>query len=145
MQKKLLKKMTQNRLIKYFLREQSIQQFKRYLIIGFLSFFLEYVLFWGLFKGMELSAIISNTIAITTAFCFNFLMNRNWSFQSQSSIVKQLFQYLLLFSFNMMVSNVFIYSTQKYMHISPLISKVLIMGLIVIWNFVIYKKVIYKN
>lgn len=145
MLKNLMKKTTQSKSIKYFLGEQSLRQFSRYLIIGFSSFFLEYALFFGLFRGIGLTAIISNTLAITIAFCFNFIMNRNWSFQSQSNIMKQLFQYLLLFSFNLMVSNIFIYATQEYMNISPLISKVLIMGLIVIWNFIIYKKVIYKN
>jgi len=138
------KKSYLNRIYKFFLGEKSSKQFIRYLIIGFSSFLLEYLLFFTLFKLLKVNALISNSIAIFIVFWFNFLLNRYWSFESKEKLFKQLIMYLILFAFNITVSNLFIYEASIIINMSPLISKVLIMGAIVIWNFILYKKVIYK-
>jgi len=133
------------KLYNLFLGGKSKKQFLRYLIIGFSSFFLEYLLFYIMFKVLDINELISNTIAIAIVFWFNFLMNRFWSFESNEKFAKQLMLYGMLFAFNLGVSNLFIYFMTNYLMVSPLISKVLIMGLIVIWNFIIYKTIIYKS
>ena len=129
----------------FFLKGKSKEQLTRYLITGFSSFFLEYLLFFSMFKLMNIYELISNTIAITIVFWFNFLVNRFWSFKSKSKFSKQLFLYGCLFVFNTGISNLFIYVSSNHLNISPLLSKVFIMGLIVIWNFILYKTVIYRS
>ncbi|MBN1624665.1 MAG: GtrA family protein [Clostridia bacterium] len=125
--------------------EKTIDQFIKYVAVGLSSFVLEYAFFYFLFIILSINELISNTTAITIVFFYNFLMNRLWSFKSKEKFGKQVIMYGGLFFFNMLMSNLFIYSTTEYLKISPLISKVLIMGLIVLWNFVIYKKIIYKR
>jgi len=142
--KMVAKRFYLNRIYKFFLGEKSSKQFIRYLIIGFSSFLLEYLLFFTLFKLLNINVLISNSIAIFIVFWFNFLLNKYWSFKSKENLFKQLIMYLLLFVFNITISNLFIYEASIIINMSPLISKVLIMGLIVIWNFILYKKVIYK-
>ena len=139
------KKQPINKIFAFFLEGKSKKQFIRYIIVGFSSFILEYLLFFTLFKVIGINELISNPIAIAVVFWFNYLMNRYWSFKSKSKLGKQLLLYLILFAFNTIISNLFIYIGIDLLNISPLISKVVIMGLIVIWNFVIYKKVIYKT
>lgn len=91
-------------------------------------------------------AIFANLIVYAVIFWVNFLMNRFWSFESKEPIVKQLILYGFLFVFNLSVGNVFLmYVFSNLLFVHPMISKVLIMGILVSWNFVIYKKVIYKN
>ena len=129
----------------FFLKGKSKEQLTRYLITGFSSFLLEYSLFYFMYRLMNINELISNTIAIAIVFWVNFLVNRFWSFKSNSRFSKQLFLYGCLFIFNTSISNLFIYVSSNYLNISPLIAKVIIMGLIVVWNFVLYKTVIYKS
>lgn len=129
----------------FFLGERSLGQLIRYLITGISSFILEYLLFYYLFRLLLINELIANSIALAIVFWFNFLMNRYWSFKSKNKLSKQLLLYGLLFAFNISISNVFIYGASVILGMSPLISKILIMCLIVLWNFILYKTVIYKK
>jgi putative flippase GtrA len=132
------------RFIDEMLNKDSIDQFKRYLVIGFSTFFLEYAIFCTLHNAAKIYHLYANTGAYIIAFWFNFLMNRFWSFKSTGNLKRQLAQYLVLFAFNLGATNLLMYVLSDLAGIIPEISKVLVMGAIVSWNFVLYKKVIYK-
>ena len=139
-----LQKLRRIKIVDEMLKKDSLDQFKRYLVIGFSTFFLEYGIFYALHNAAGLYYLVANTTAYVLSFWFNFLLNRYWSFKSKTSLKKQLFQYLILFSFNLVATNVLMYLLSDIAGIIPEISKVLIMGAVVSWNFVLYKKVIYK-
>ncbi|HHV58702.1 MAG TPA: GtrA family protein [Clostridiaceae bacterium] len=127
-----------------FLNERTFEQFKKYFITGCLSFALEYSIFTLLFQVIRLWYITANTIAYIIIFWFNFLLNRYWSFKSRENIKKQLVLYGCLFFINIFATNGLMYLLSDMAGIPPQISKVLIMGAVVSWNFVIYKKIIYR-
>ncbi len=137
----LLTKLKKIKFLNNFIDDEFASQFKKYLIIGFTCFGLEYIIF--LVLNQKTSIIFANSISITIIFWFNFLMNRFWSFKSKARLKKQLFQYALLFAFNIAVTNGFIYALSELIGILPAISKILVMGAVVCWNFIIYKKIIY--
>lgn len=121
------------------------KQFLRYLITGFTAFGIEYGLYVLLFRILGFHYITASVIVYSLVFWFSFLVNRYWSFQSKGDIRKQLFQYGLLFLFNLIVSNVFLmYVFIDILGISPYLSPMLKMGCVVCWNFLIYKYIIYR-
>jgi putative flippase GtrA len=122
----------------------SFSQFGRYVIVGLLSFLFEYSLYFMFLKVLHIWFILSNIIVYALIFWFNFIFNRIWSFRSKVGLQKQLLKYSLLFFFNLALTSSALYLLTDTMGISPLISKVMVMCLIVPWNFLIYKKVIYK-
>lgn len=123
----------------------SFEQLTRYLITGFLSFGIEYLMFFILYHLLSVGYITANVIVYAVVFWINFLLNRFWSFKSQDNLLRQLKLYSLLFIFNLLVVNVFLmYVLSEIAGIPPLISKVLLMGVVVLWNFILYKKVIYR-
>lgn len=130
--------------IKDFFDPASFKQFKKYLIVGILSFIAEYSLFFILVEVIDLWFILSNTIVYSFIFFFNFILNRKWSFESKSNIKTQVIKYGLLFLFNLIATNALLFFLADTLTISPLIAKIMVMALIVPWNFVMYKKVIYK-
>lgn len=133
------------RLFSDFFTASSLEQFKRYLATGFFSFGIEYLLFIVLYKILLMEPIPANIIVYASVFWINFLLNRVWSFRSQSSFFRQLKLYFLLFIFNLLIANVFLmYFISHVIGISPLLSKGIVMGFVVSWNFILYKKVIYK-
>lgn len=140
----IIEKLKKNRILSDFLTPKALAQFKRYLITGFLSFGIEYSIFYILYDALKLWYIPSNSIAMVTGFVVSFLLNRFWSFQSKDNPYRQLLLYALLFVFNLAFSNLLMYLLSDIAGITPLISKVLVMGIIVVWNFILYKKIIYR-
>ena len=118
-------------------------QFIRYLLVGGTSFGLEYGLFWLLFH-FSTPLLLANTVAYLTIFGLNFMLNRQWTFQSTGNVQRQILLYVLLVVFNLLASNAVIYLLVNQLLVPALIAKVMVMVMIVAWNFVLYKKVIYR-
>ena len=89
--------------------------------------------------------IFSNSIALTINFWVNFIMNRKWSFESKEPLLKQISIYACLFIFNIWISNTIITFLNLHLKIHKMIAKIISIGVIVSWNFIIYKKIIFKE
>lgn len=141
---KVYEKVRNHRLFADFLTPATLHQIKRYLITGFSSAAIELSLLYILKDLSGLGVIEANSIALTIVFWFNFLMNRFFSFKSSGSIKRQLIMYGILFVFNLGASDLIMHLLTTALHIQYLIAKVFAIGAVVSWNFVLYKKVIYK-
>lgn len=106
----------------------------------------------------------ANTIAYTVVFIYNYTLQRKWAFKSTANFKKQMMQYGILFGFNLIVSNYlviflisfmqnYVFSGMEYLLFVPLkaaifiplIAKVMSIAFVVSWNFVVYKKIIFKK
>ncbi|HOJ11202.1 MAG TPA: GtrA family protein [Clostridiales bacterium] len=125
--------------------KDTIPQFLRYITTGGLAFILEYSTFYILSNLLDFWYIWANSIAMTLGFAISFILNRHWSFKSGANPVKQLILYGILFLINLGISNLLMLLFTGTMGIKPLISKIITIGILVCWNFVIYKKIIFKN
>lgn len=126
------------------LEPEAFHQLIRYLITGFSSAAIELSLLFVLKDIFNLAVIEANSIALTIVFWFNFFINRHWSFKSKSSLKKQLLLYAVLFTFNLGASDLMMYVLVTLLGVQYLLAKILAIGAVVTWNFVLYKKVIYK-
>lgn len=125
--------------------KKTLTQLGRYLATGLLAAALEYGLLILLTEYAGLWYIISNSIAYASGFAVSFLLNRYWSFQSRENIVKQFLQYAALFSLNLILNNILMYLFTNTAGIPYTISKLIVMSMVVGWNFIIFKKVIYRR
>lgn len=129
-----------------WLKSETAKQLIKYLITGFTAFGIEYSLYVILYKWVGLYYILASVIVYALVFWFSFFVNRIWSFKSTGDVKKQLFQYGLLFFFNLVVANIFLMQLlTDVIGLSPLISPFLKMAFVVCWNFLIYKYIIYKK
>jgi putative flippase GtrA len=117
-------------------------QFKKYIFTGLLAFTLEYLTFYIIL--MYYSKFIANSVGMFVGFWISFLLNKFWSFEAKGKFFNQLFRYLVLFTINLFISNFLIYVLSDILNITPLISKIITMCLIVFWNYFIFKNLIYK-
>lgn len=131
-------------LLSDLLKPEAFNQLKRYLITGFSSAAIEMSLLYILKDVIKLSVLEANSIALSIVFWFNFLMNRFWSFKSKTNIRRQLILYGILFVINLAASDFIMYALTSYLHLQYLIAKVFAIGAVVSWNFILYKKIIYK-
>lgn len=140
----LSEKLKKNKYISRFLTPDLLGQIYRYLVTGFCSAAMEFSLIFVFRDVAGLSVILSNSIALTIVFWFNFLMNRIWSFKSRANLKRQLAMYLVLFVFNLGASDLIMYALTAKLSLQYLLAKVFAIGAVVTWNFVLYKKVIYR-
>ncbi len=126
------------------LNQESAGQAVRYLVTGFSSAAIELTLLFVFKDIFGLSILVSNSAALSIVFWFNFLMNRFWSFKSKMKLGRQLVMYLALFVFNLGASDLIMYLLANRLAIQYLLAKVFAIGAVVCWNFVLYKKVIYR-
>lgn len=137
-----------------FLNPDSLKRIIRYLIVGVSTFTVEYLLFLLLRRLLPINDIIINIIVFTFIFWFNFLLQKFFTFQSHKNFKKQLISYSFLYLFNAVVGNILLFSAITWLleYLFPAtpwipyyLPKILIMVFIVSWNFILYKKVIYKD
>jgi putative flippase GtrA len=131
-------------IFKLFSRKTAVQ-LGRYFVTGMLAAGLEYSLLILFTEYVGLWYILSNSIAYISGFAVSFLLNRYWSFQSKENILKQFLQYAMLFTVNFVLNNILMYVLTSIAGIPYTISKLFVMGMVVTWNFVIFKKIIYKK
>jgi putative flippase GtrA len=129
---------------KAFFNFESLEQFGRYVITGLLSLALDFLLLYACTEFLGFWYLYSKVIAFTVVFWFNFLLNRYWSFRSRGPLRRQLLLYGLLCGFNLAVSGALLYYLTESFGLPYLVSNVFVVGLIVLWNFILYKRVIYR-
>jgi len=139
----LVLKLKASKYYRIFVDPATLLQFIKYIITGLSAAGLEYLLFYILIRTNN-SLYLSNSAGMTAGFILSFLLNRYWSFQSKSNAFRQFSLYLTLFIVNLGISNTLIHVLSKNLGILPLISKVIIMAMMILWNFILYRKVIYK-
>ncbi len=123
--------------------KNSIIQFSKYIIIGGLSALCELLLF-TVFEVLGISIFISNLSSVIIATIINYLLNKLWAFKSQKGSVKSLVLYISLFVFNITFSSQFIIFLSNS-GVKSIVAKLISMILITCWNFVLYKKLIFKE
>jgi putative flippase GtrA len=115
----------------------------RYVVVGVGTALFEVGVFQFLLSATGHSVPLSNPIAVICATALNFALNRSWSFGSGGSVARSGFLYLLLFLFNMSVSTLVI-DRLSLVGVTPISAKVLTMCCIAVWNFVIYRTVVFR-
>lgn len=141
----VIDKLKKTKYVSRLLEPQTLGQVIRYLVTGLSSAAIEFSLLFVLKDTAGLSMLLSNSIALSIVFWFNFLMNRFWSFRSKMKLGRQLVMYLVLFVFNLGASDLIMYLLTEALAMQYLLAKVFAIGAVVSWNFVLYRKVIYKR
>lgn len=132
------------------LQDPSVRrQFARYLIVGASGAVLEYALFAVLERGFGRSIATSNFIAMAIAVTYNFLMSRFWTFPLEGKagvgdLTRSAVPYVLLFAINNVITTWMIHAAVGA-GVDSLVAKLAAMALVVIWNFVLYRTVIFRS
>lgn len=123
---------------------RNVRQFVRYLLVGGGSVLLEYGSFYVLLQIYHVNYLIANSIVFCAVSAINFIINRIWTFRSTGPVGRQIAVNLVLLLFNFIGSNLILYILSGTLHIPPLWAKIVVTAMVVLWNFVLYKKVIYR-
>lgn len=121
---------------------ETHRQFVKYLVVGGSTALCEVLLFTLLVRVIELRIDLSNIAAVILATILNYSLNKIWAFQSRVEVNRSLVLYMMLFFFNLAFSTYAIYILVRW-GIPDVIAKLISMAFITIWNFMLYRKVIF--
>lgn len=120
----------------------------RYLVVGVGSLVIDYGLLLFSYHVLGFELAVAATLGFLVGLIANFIMNKLWSFQETSRSVKrslyQLTLYGALVVFNLLFTNLFIVYVDQF-GIGPEFSKIITTALTTLWNFILYKKVIFRS
>lgn len=121
----------------------TITQGFRYVVVGGISALFELLLFLGCYELLHVPAAYSNIIALVSSTIVNFSINRQWSFKSSANLAGSMIKYGILFLFNLGFST-FVVTWLIGLGLPAVLAKFITMACIVCWNFVLYRKVVFK-
>lgn len=121
---------------------RNYRNFFKYLFVGGSTFVLDLGLLILLKEVGHLHVITAASISYWTSIGYNFMLNRQWTFDTTRSLRRHAFAYGLLLVMNYVVT-VSIISGLGQLHVQYALAKVLAVALSATWTYVIYKKVIF--
>jgi putative flippase GtrA len=123
------------------------KQVRRFLGVGAVAFSAEYALF-ALLHHWQWRAGAAQALSFLFALVISFTMNRTWAFRTRQAPLHgqriQFIQYAGLALFNLVLTTIVI-SLMVEHKVPALLAKVLIMGMVSCWNFLLYRTVIFKS
>lgn len=128
------------------IKNRHIGVFK-YLVSGGTAFIVEYITFILIFYVFQATNIAyANAASYVLGFVVSFSLNRSWVFSVHSykhSLKKQILLYLSIGLLNLLFSTLAVSILSK--EIPGYLAKIVSVILIAAWNYVIYKKVLFRE
>lgn len=125
------------------LKDEKVFQSLKYLFVGGSTALLDLGLCSLLFYVFHWPIPAANVLAVLVATTTNFIMNRSWAFKSSEHAVRSMILYVILFLFNAVVTTT-ILSIGTTAGLPSAVVKLTTQVLVTIWNFFLYRHVIFK-
>jgi len=120
--------------------------FIRYLLIGTITFVLDFGLFNLLSITFRTKPIIANLTSTFISILFNFTASNFWTFKlGKKQQLKKLSRYAVLAIFNYFLGNGAMYLFIEYTSLNHNLAKAIITMTVMCWNFILYKKWVFKE
>ena len=112
-------------------------RFIRFGIVGASGMVVDFGVTWLCKEKLHWNKYISNSLGFILAATNNYVWNRLWTFQSTSDAVAR--EYTLFFIIALIglgLNNGIIYLLHERLHLNSYLSKLIALGCVTIWNFV---------
>jgi putative flippase GtrA len=118
----------------------------RYVVSGGTAFVIEYVCFVAILYITN-NLFIANSISFIVGVLAGFAFHKFWTFSGahQHAARSQTIATVFLGILNLGLTNVFIGTLVNALNFPPLIAKVIVILMIVVWNYIIFNKIIFKH
>lgn len=116
-----------------------------YLIIGSISAFTDFSLYYLLTKHSDINYLIINFFTVLIGISLSFILNRKYNFKVRDHIVKRFIIFFSVGLVGLLVSSIILYFFVEYLFINIFLSKFLSIFLVVALQFILNKFVTFKN
>lgn len=122
-------------------------QLFRYVIVGGIAFFVDYGLLFALTEFLHFHYLLSATISFIAGLIVNYAISTRWIFR-HSKLDNRLMEFIiysLIGVIGLLVNNVMLYLLTDYFHIHYMLSKLITAAIVMGWNFVGRKIILFKS
>lgn len=140
----------QKPLLKTLLTEPSANpfiQFLRYVFVGGISFLVDAGVLW-LFARAGMHYLLAACFGFIAGLCCNFLLSRALVFRAQTPRVGralEFFGYALIGLIGLGLTEALLYFFTEIVHFHYMLSKVVASAVVLFWNFLARKLLLYRN
>lgn len=127
------------------LDRETIISLAKYGIAGSAAFLVDYLVLIGLHYVFDLPLTLSASVAYVLGLLTSFFANRLWVFRRgrEGAMHRQFGMYISLVAVNYLFTIIFLNATEDI--IPTYIGKILVVGIITLWNFVLYRLIIFRG
>ena len=115
-----------------------VAQFAKFLVVGGISFSLDYGLFVFLYNVFGVYYILSSTISFATSVVLNYVLSRKYVFEIREdrSVAREFAFYAVLNVIALFLNQVILYASVDYLSFSPPVGKIIATAVVLVYNFV---------
>ena len=125
------------------LQKERWRQLILYGIIGSFSAFLDFLVYTAL-VSMGLFYIHANCISVLVGIGSSFLLNRHYNFKVKDAVFRRFLIFLIIGLAGLLLSNLVLYGCIEWMGLDKLVSKLLSIILVALFQFVLNKYITFK-
>lgn len=127
----------------------KFRQFIDYFLFGVITASLNIILFYTFNQILGLHYMLANTIAITLAIIFSYIVNKKFVFQTKMAtkraVAREMFLFLSMRATAAVMDMAGLYILVQFIRLGATLSKVIIETLIASSNYFVSKRIIFKN
>jgi putative flippase GtrA len=121
----------------------------RYLIVGFSTFGLDYLLNWFFIKVVGINYLLVGYLVSPVVLVYNFFFHKLWTYKDVGSKEEgtrgQVFRYAVLVGFNMVANMVLMYVFYGLFKLPLFPTRVLCVAVSLAWNFPVQRLWVYRK
>lgn len=135
---------------KAFLKEKTDNwtiQFFRYIIVGGLSFLVDYGLLYLFTETVGMYYLASATLSFMAGLVFNYLISTRWIFNNSKYANKmtEFTIYGVIGGVGLVFNNLLLFTFTEIFHVHYMVSKLIVAAIVMIWNFVGRRFILFKK
>ena len=120
--------------------------FIRFCFVGILGVAINFSLTYFQKETLKWNKYFSNTSGFCVSMSFNFILNRNWTYQvNLEPVFSQSFKFLLVVTVSVLINHFIVYVSHKNFKFNFYFSKLIAVALVFIWNFVMHSIYTFKS
>lgn len=140
--------------LRHFIAKLFTNKLFRYLVSGSSAAVVEYslfnLLFYIILKNHSAALLTSQITSYLSGLLTAFLLHHFWTFKTPdanhtNSGKKQFIMYSAVSLTNLVLSSFILVILKENLHFYPWLAKIITMGMVVSWNFLILNKIIFKT
>lgn len=136
-----------DRAVGRWFRSPIVVQFARFLVVGGLSFTIDYGLFLALHHGFGVQYLVASSISFAISVVLNYVLTRRYVFDSgdDSNVAVEFMLYLGLNVIALALNQAILFLAVDQMGLAPALGKIVATFVVLVYNFISRKALIERR
>lgn len=121
--------------------KKLLAQMMKFGVVGIIAFIIDYGLLAILNKGFGIDAIVSATVSFTVSVVFNYMASMRYVFSHKEDMSRrrEFIIFVVLSIIGLIINDVLMWVGIALFVVDPLITKIPVTAIVMVWNFVTRK------